>query len=344
MFSHFSRFGFAAIVSCLMLIGSAAADEWHIAQSSGAIWVGSDVAQLASLGTATDIPGGATVMTGDGARALLVRGTQTMVVGPNAVVTVPDGDSGGITTILQRAGEVTFDVDRQKVKHFAVETPYLAAVVKGTNFTVRIDDEGAALSVARGLVEVTDLATGEHVDAPAGQRAAVSGPTAKFTVSGSGQLAVITPGDPRAARVQPLTRDTVRALEITAMNSTTSATPGLTTIAGDSGAKVASLGVAAAGSGGNNGQGPGGTGGGATGDGTAGGGATGDGGGGQVAAAAVSGISAGAMPGRSPFSVFGVDLASLFAGEGINPLTFVLMILASAALALGLAYLKGRLS
>lgn len=334
MFRHVTRTGIAAIATSLMLIASAAAEQWHIAQSSGAIWVGSDVAQLASLGTATDIPAGATVMTGDGARALLVRGTQTMLVGPNAVVTVPDDDNGSITTILQRAGEVTFDVDRQKVKHFAVETPYLAAVVKGTNFTVRIDDQGATTSVARGLVEVTNLATGERVDAPAGQRAEVSGPAAKFTISGSGQLAVITPGAPRAPRVAPLSREKVRALEVTAMNSSKSLTPGLTTIAGDPDAKLAGLGVAAAASGGNNDSGSGGPG----------GSATGDGAGGQFKAAAGNGSSVGTTSGGSSFAIFGKDLKSWFGGDAINPLAFLMMIAASAALALGLAYLRGRLS
>ena len=86
----------------------------------------------------------------------LVRGTQTMLIGANTVVTLPDGDSHGITTVLEHAGEITFDVDRQQVKHFAVETPYLAAVVKGTNFTIRVDDEGGAVTVSRGLVEVRE--------------------------------------------------------------------------------------------------------------------------------------------------------------------------------------------
>ena len=331
MFSHFARLGFAAIVSSLMLTGGAAAEQWHVAQSSGAIWVGSDVAQLVSLGPTADIPAGATVMTGDGARALLVRGTQTMLIGSNAVVTVPDGDSGGITTVLQRAGEVTFDVDRQKVKHFAVETPYLAAVVKGTNFTVRIDDDGATTSVARGLVEVTNLATGERVDTPAGQRAQVSGPAAKFTVSGSGQLAVITPGTPRAPRVAPLSRAKVRDLEVTAMNSPQ---PGLTTIAGGADAKVAGLGVAAAGSGGGNDGGSGGIGGGTTGDGAS----------GKFTPTVGSGSGPGAMAGGSPFDAVSKSFGSWVGGDGINPFTFAIMIVVSAILALGLAYLRGRLS
>ncbi len=207
MFSRFTRIGFAAVFASLLLIVGAAADQWHVTRSSGPIWFGSDVAQLAALGPTKDVPGGATVMTGEGGRALLVRGTQTMLVGPNTVVTLPESDTNGITTILQRAGEITFDVDRQKVKHFAVETPYLAAVVKGTKFTVRIDDAAGAISVDRGLVEVSDLATGDIADTPAGQMAEVSGPGARLTVSGSGPLAAVRPGKPRAPLVEPLIRD-----------------------------------------------------------------------------------------------------------------------------------------
>ena len=44
------------------------------------------------------------------------------------------------------------------------------------------------------------------------------------------------------------------------------------------------------------------------------------------------------------FGAFGNGLTSWFAGDAVNPFTFVMMIAASAALALGLAYLKGRFS
>ncbi len=183
MFSHFSRTRLGAVLLSLIISGAASAEPWQIAQSSGPVWFGSEQTQLVSLGSTSDIPGGATVVTGDGGRVMLVRGEQTMLIGANAVVTVPDADEGGITTILQRSGEVTFDVDRQKVQHFAVETPYLAAVVKGTSFKVSVDGFEAAVAVDRGLVAVSDLITGEQVDTAQGQRASVSGPGAKLGIS-----------------------------------------------------------------------------------------------------------------------------------------------------------------
>ncbi|MEJ0012335.1 MAG: FecR family protein [Bauldia sp.] len=261
MFTNLSRTLFGAALLSLTLAGAASAEPWQITQSTGPVWFGSDQTQLVSLGSSTDIPGGQTVVTGEGARVMLVRGEQTMLIGANSVVTVPDADEGGITTILQRSGEVTFDVDRQKVQHFAVETPYLAAVVKGTMFTVDVDAFTATVSVDRGLVEVSDLVTGEKVDTAPGQRAAVSGPGAKLNISGSGLLALISQGEARAPLVAPLSSDGLRALQTKARGG--NSTQALNSTGGD----INNAGLAAiAAGGGNGGGGPtGGTGGDVTG-------------------------------------------------------------------------------
>lgn len=44
----------------------------------------------------------------------------------------------------------------ENVQHFAVQTPFLAAVVKGTKFTVVSSKTGAEVAVQRGNVEVED--------------------------------------------------------------------------------------------------------------------------------------------------------------------------------------------
>ncbi|HVY20454.1 MAG TPA: FecR family protein [Bauldia sp.] len=213
MFNISLRAGLAAAIFSIVAAGAAVAEPWQVLQTTGPVWVGADTAQLVSLDPKGDVAGGMTVVTGEGGRAMLVRGEQTMMVGPNAVITVPDEDTAGVTTVLQRAGEVTFDVDRQKVQHFAVETPYLAAVVKGTNFTVRLDGEDAAVSVNRGMVEVADLATGERVDTSAGQRASVTGTGRSLQIGGSGFLPVIAAGSPRSPMVAPLSIGELRVLQ-----------------------------------------------------------------------------------------------------------------------------------
>ncbi len=320
MSSYVTRIVFGAVVSTLVLVGAAAADQWHISRSSGSVWVGSDTAQLVSLGPTTDIPAGATVMTGEGARVFLVRGTQTMLIGPDTVVTVPDGESGGITTVLEHAGEITFDVDRQKVKHFAVETPYLAAVVKGTNFTVHVDDQGGAVTVNRGLVEVSDLATGDTVDTPVGQRAYVSGKDAQLTVSGSGPRPVIRPGSPRAPLVDGLSQEKVHALQVASSN----ATPGLIPVTDARNDGVGAV-VAAAGAGGSGG-------------GDSGGNASG-GSGGPHGDAMLT------LPSPSPRAAKRNFFDAWFRGEegkGLSTQALASIFGLSIALALGLAYFKGK--
>lgn len=313
LFSHSSRALFGAVVLSLAIPAIASAEPWQIAQSSGPVWFGSDQTQLVSLGSAGDIPGGATVVTGEGGRAMLVRGQQTMLIGANAVVTVPDADEAGITTILQRSGEVTFDVDRQKVQHFAVETPYLAAVVKGTSFTVDVDGDAAAVSVDRGLVEVSDLVTGERVDTAAGQRAAVNGPAARLSISGSGLLALITQGGARAPLVAPLSSDGLRQIQIRA-RGIGSIEALNDAIGGDNGnAGLAALGAAAG-----NGGGP--TGGSDVGGGTS----------------AGSGLQNVAVYGGSD----GVFKRKPAPEEGVSPLTFALAAAFMTLLALVWAYLR----
>ncbi len=72
-------------------------------------------------------------------------------------------------------GVVEVDVEKRNVKHFAVKTSNLAAVVKGTHFAVRAGANGDSVSVTRGIVEVVVLRTGKRVDVLPGQRAEVSG-------------------------------------------------------------------------------------------------------------------------------------------------------------------------
>ena len=91
------------------------------------------------------------------------------MIGPDSVVTVP-AQAGRHTTILQRAGVVEFDIERQKLPYFVVETPYLSALVKGTQFTVEVGASTATVSVAGGLVEVEDPDRGPLPGQPEGER------------------------------------------------------------------------------------------------------------------------------------------------------------------------------
>jgi hypothetical protein len=190
-----------AAVAAIGLSASALASDWTVARSSGEVWIASGGVQAVSLGAGASLAEGGVITTGKSGRVLLVRGDQSMTIGPSSVVGVPDDTKGSaFTTILQKAGVVEFNVDKRKVKHFAVETPYLAAVVKGTHFVVGAYGTSGVVKVARGRVEVTDLRTGQHVDVVPGQQATVTNGNG-LQIGGAGALDTIEPGKPRASLV-----------------------------------------------------------------------------------------------------------------------------------------------
>lgn len=94
------------------------------------------------------------------------------------------------THFQQHFGDVTVDVERRNVQHFAVQTPYLAAVVKGTRFSVAVQNGGASVNVDRGAVQVRDTARELVVEVRQGQSAS-AGTEAQLNVSGEGELPAV---------------------------------------------------------------------------------------------------------------------------------------------------------
>lgn len=102
------------------------------------------------------------------------RGGETVNLGPNTQIQIHD--EGGVkpfTTVQQYFGVVSVEAEVENVQHFAVQTPFLAAVVKGTKFIVTSGDEGAQVEVDRGHVAVTDYSTHDKTTISVGERASV---------------------------------------------------------------------------------------------------------------------------------------------------------------------------
>jgi hypothetical protein len=104
--------------------------------------------------------------------------------------------------VLMRQGNLDLDIEKLGVPHFAVQTPVLAAVVKGTQFSVAIAGGDGAVSVDTGRVQVTALAGGEQVDVTSGQAAKLSG--GSLHVSGAGPHASIESVTPQTPMVVAL--------------------------------------------------------------------------------------------------------------------------------------------
>lgn len=186
--------------------GASAADDgiWSVRKSSGEVWLATSSAQQVSLNQEETLKPGDTIRTGRNGRVLLVRGEETILISPNSVVGVPVEKKEGLsTTIIQQAGSILLEVEKRNVKHFEVETPYLAAVVKGTHFSVTVGAGSTKVGVLRGQVEVSDFKTGQIAQVMPGQVAtAFEHGKPGLSLSGSGTLNPIEQGKPRASTIE----------------------------------------------------------------------------------------------------------------------------------------------
>src|SRR5215471_131837 len=190
-----------AMIAALLwsIASSALAAEngtWSVSKSSGDVWVTTTGADAVSLKQEDVLKPGDTIRTGRNGRVLLARGEETILIAPNSVIGLPTEKKDGLsTTILQQAGSILLDVEKRNVKHFEVETPYLAAVVKGTQFAVTVNAASTSVEVRRGQVEVSDFKSGQIAQVMPGQVAtAFAHGKPGLSLSGTGQFQPIEHG------------------------------------------------------------------------------------------------------------------------------------------------------
>ena len=179
-------------------------DDWIVGKSSGEVWLTGTGVHQASLKQEDLLKPGDTIRTGRTGRVLLKRGEETILISPNSVIGVPAQKKEGLsTTIVQQAGSILLEVEKRNVQHFEVETPYLAAVVKGTQFRVTIDAGKTSVDVIRGQVQVADFKTGQIAQVMAGQHAtAFADGKNGLSLGGAGTLSPIEQGKPRAPSIE----------------------------------------------------------------------------------------------------------------------------------------------
>ena len=163
-----------ALVSIFILVPTTAlAADWRLTEVRGAVRVAVPARPVAHGVVGQVLPVGSSITTGGDGRAIITNGDQRIVVSPNSRTTLAP-EAGGFTRILQDLGSALFQVDRRRQPHFRVETPLLAAVVKGTTFTVSVEPQGDQVQVAEGLVEVRANSGNSVGDVAAGATAQVS--------------------------------------------------------------------------------------------------------------------------------------------------------------------------
>ena len=163
------RVGAAAALSVLFC-STALAGDWTISKIAGrGYFVRTMDAPPEPAAEGQTVPAGVTFATGIGSRAIITDGETVMAVGPETNVNITE--KGAMTSVRQASGAIGLDVETLGKPHLTVTTPYLAAVVKGTNFSVSIGEDSAEVSVAHGVVGVTDRVTGKRADVTSGQSA-----------------------------------------------------------------------------------------------------------------------------------------------------------------------------
>lgn len=137
--------------------------------------------------------------TGNRARIVLQRNKDQVVFQPGTMAGLYERGNAVIhTDFAQQSGELHLSIDPRVKPHLAVQTPYMAALVKGTVFRVKVTDAGSSVAVERGRVQVSDVKSGETVGVSAGQKATVDDdPETAMALSGSNkkfeQVIIVTP-------------------------------------------------------------------------------------------------------------------------------------------------------
>ncbi|PPQ20777.1 hypothetical protein CV770_03165 [Bradyrhizobium sp. AC87j1] len=200
------RCAFVAALTLGTASGAFAAEDgvWSVSKATGEVWIATEGAQPVSLNREETLKPGNSIRTGRNGRVLLVRGEETILISPNSVVGLPSEKKEGLsTTIIQQAGSILLEVEKRNVKHFEVETPYLAAVVKGTQFSVTVGAGSTKVGVLRGQVEVSDFKTGQIAQVMPGQAATVlEHGKPGLSLSGAGTFNPIEHGKPRASTIE----------------------------------------------------------------------------------------------------------------------------------------------
>lgn len=187
---HVVRAAVAAIVLLVSII-PALADNWVAVKLRGQVLQLVDK-QWLELQRGDVVPDDRFIRTLKSGKVQFQRGRETIDLGPQTQVRIFDKPGRQFTTVRQDFGSVAIEADVRNVEHFSVETPHLAAVVKGTKFVVTSGKSKASVKVTRGRVAVADEHSGQSVVVVAGQTASTEvGQSLEVTGRGSNKAMIV---------------------------------------------------------------------------------------------------------------------------------------------------------
>ena len=154
---------------------TAFAEDWKVSRTTTQVSYTIDKKTWEAVEVGTVIPSKAWMSTGPRGRVTLTRGEESLSLGPNSLgaVITTEGLFSRKTEVVQQKGEIALNIEKRSRPHTYVHTPFLAAVVKGTTFTVTVTEQAASVSVDEGLVEVSSFTSGQSADVGPGQQVTV---------------------------------------------------------------------------------------------------------------------------------------------------------------------------
>jgi hypothetical protein len=216
MFRSLRLLALALTVNCLLGAWAAAAAEWQVVRVTGLVWIVAEGMEPLRAAVGMNLPPNATVATTENARAMLRHDKDVLNVGPGTHIAPQARAVRGLTTVLMRQGEVEADIEHRAKPHFAVQTPFLAAVVKGTRFTVSVFGSSAQVAVKDGRVQVRTSGRRGSVDVTGGQTARLAGGALRVSGAGAGDEGTGSaegPASSDAASAATTTQQSVAASE-----------------------------------------------------------------------------------------------------------------------------------
>jgi hypothetical protein len=118
----------------------------------------------------------ARIVTGDDGMLSLTQAGTNITIAADSDVEIPAEASDGqlIARLVQRRGNVFYDVAHREVGTLRVETPFLVAVIKGTQFNVAVQDDSGTISLFQGRLDIRTPDGSNSVMLNAGQIASRS--------------------------------------------------------------------------------------------------------------------------------------------------------------------------
>ena len=166
--------GLAAVLALPLLTATAQTADWRIERMSGNVQI-HDGESWVRLDQIRELYAGDSIWTGRNGRILLKNHQGSVLLAPKSLVKIPaQALPSSFSVLFQTHGTVSVDVTKRRKQHFSIQTPYLAAVVKGTEFDVEIEKKQTRVTVSEGMVGVINIETGETVDVPAGSEVAAA--------------------------------------------------------------------------------------------------------------------------------------------------------------------------